>query len=571
MKSPATKEGSKPIYKIKTEKDVYVKMRDGVKLACDIYRPDAEGKFPALFGMSPYSKDVQRAPIPWGYGSTVELAHIEAGDTEFWVSRGYAHVIADHRGTGMSEGEFRCWFAKEQQEDGYDLVEWIAQQPWCDGNIGMIGVSWFGIIQYLVAAQQPPHLKAINPHDAWGDLYRDTIYHGGLFSPSWTYELLGVIYANNAVPASNTMYSQEELKQLVEKMKNTEPYSRSPYLLGTLIAPQHDTATFDYTLHPFDGPFYWERSAHTKWDKIKVPTYLGSEMATVVTHLRGAFSGWEGIKAPKKLTIRPHPPERPFHEYHDDILRWYDYWLKGIDTGIMDEPPISIWVREANDWRYYHEWPPESTKWTKYYLRASNLLEEAPPTSEESPDSFDYKPLFPAIRNPRPMDPMPGYVEYTTETFTEDIEIIGHIALYLHASISSDDAHWIVKLKDISPDGTEFVLTRGWLKASHRELDKDKSKPWQPYHPHTSSTPIVPGEINEYAIEIRPIANLFKKGHKIKLEIWGCDYPLPKDGFDATLVWPVWSHLPFEKEVSYKIYHSKQYPSHLLLPVIPKG
>jgi len=437
----------------------------------------------------------------------------------------------------------------------------------------MIGISWFAIIQYLVAAQQPPHLKAINPHDGWADLYRDTIYHGGIFSPTWTRGLLNNIYGNNVVSASKTMYSKEELKRLVEKMKNTEPFNKSPYLYGTLIAPEHDPGTFDFMLHPLDGPFYWERSAYTKWDKIKVPTYLGSEMQDypVAMHLPGTFSGWEGIKAPKKLVIRPKVPERPFHEYHEDILRWYDYWLKGIDTGIMDEPPISIWVTVANEWRYYNEWPPKNAKWTKYYLRANNLLTETPSTSEESPDSFDYKPLFPVITNTYPMDPPPKYLEYTTETLTKDTEIVGPIGLYLFASISSDDADWIVKVKDVRPDGSEFVLTRGWLKASHRELDKDKSKPWQPYHPHTRSVPVVPGEVNEYAIDVRPIAYLFKAGHKIRLEVWGCDYPMRKDGMDMTLAWPVWSHLPNPKETIHTIHHTPKFPSYILLPFSQKG
>jgi putative CocE/NonD family hydrolase len=567
------KEGSKPIHTIKTEKNVYVKMRDGVKVAVDVRRPDAKGKFPALLSMCPYSKDVQALPLPKGLGFTSEIAHIEAGDSEFWVSRGYAHIIADHRGTGLSGGEFRTWFAKEQQEDGYDLVEWIAKQPWCNGNVGMLGISWFAIIQYLVAAQRPPHLKAINPHDGWTDLYRDTVYHGGIFSPTWTRTLRNNIYDNNAKPASQKMYSKDKLKRLVEKMKSTEPFNKSPYLYGTLIAPAHDPGTFDFMLHPFDGPFYWERSAHTKLKRIKVPTYLGSEMQhyPVAMHLPGAFNAWEGIKAPKKLVIRPKVPERPFHEYHEDILRWYDYWLKGIDTGIMNEPPISIWVTEANEWRHFDEWPPKNARWMKYYLRANNLLAEAGPASDESSDSFDYEPLFPVVTNIYPMNPPPKYLEYTTEALTKDIEIVGPIALYLYASISSDDANWIVKLKDVRPDGSEFVVSRGWLKASHRELDKDKSKPWQPYHPHRRSVPVVPGEINEYAIDIRPIAYLFKAGHKIKLEVWGCDYPMQKDGLDMTLAWPVWSHLPNPKETVHTIHHTSKHASHILLPFSSKG
>jgi putative CocE/NonD family hydrolase len=351
-------------------------------------------------------------------------------------------------------------------------------------------------------------------------------------------------------------------------MKNTEPFNKSPYLYGTLTAPQHDPGTFDFMLHPFDGPFYWERSAHTKLGKIKVPTYLGSEMQhyPVAMHLPGAFNAWAGIKAPKKLVIRPKVPERPFYEYHDDILRWYDYWLKRIDTGIMDERPISIWVTEANEWRHYGEWPPKNAKWTKYYLRANGLLTDAAPSSEESPDGFDYKPLFPVVTNSYPMNPPPKYLDYATDALMKDTEIIGPVALYFYASISSDDANWIVKLKDVRPDGSEFVLSRGWLKASHRELDKGKSKPWQPYHPHRRSVPVIPGEINEYAIDIRPVAYRFKAGHKIKLEVWGCDYPMQKDGLDMTLAWPVWSHLPNPKETLHTVFHTAKYPSYILLP-----
>ncbi|MFC1869379.1 CocE/NonD family hydrolase [Thermodesulfobacteriota bacterium] len=565
--------GSEPVYKMKVDRDVYVKMRDGIRLAVDIYRPDTEGRFPALLGMSPYSKDVQAQNFPQGYGGFAEWAHIEAGDTLFWVSRGYSHIIADVRGTGISEGAFRNWFAIEQQEDGYDLVEWLAQQPWCDGNVGMLGVSWFAIIQYLVAAQQPPHLKAINPHDGWGDLYRDTMYHGGIFSCAWPARLWSSIYKNNPVSASKIMYSEEELKHLVEKTKNTPPINLSPYLMGSLVVPENDPTTFDFLLHPHDGPFYWERSAYTKYDKIKVPAFLGSQLHayTIAMHLPGAFSAYAGIKAPKKLVLRPNAPDRPFYEFHDEILAWYDYWLKGIDTGIMDEPPIKIWVRGAEKWHHSNDWPLPETKWMKYYLRTNNLLKsEIAPNTDEPPDSFNYEPVMPIVFSPVPLEKdRPDYLVYETEPLDENVLVAGPVALYLHASISTDDANWIVKLKDVSPDGSEFVLTRGWLKASHRELDKDKTKSWQPYHPHTSSIPAMPGEIYEYAIEIRPIANLFKVGHKIKLEVWGCDYPLPEDGKDPSLLYPRFIHLPNPKETLHTIYHTPKYLSHLLLPIIP--
>ena len=150
---------SQPVYKVKVEKEVYIKMRDGVRLAADIFRPDAEGKFPALLAMSPYSKDTQAIPIPpQPLGKPLWNGSLEAGNSNYLVSRGYAHVVLDVRGTGNSEGEWLNMYSKEEAEDGYELVEWIARQDWCDGNVGMVGISYFARIQYQVAALQPPNV-----------------------------------------------------------------------------------------------------------------------------------------------------------------------------------------------------------------------------------------------------------------------------------------------------------------------------------------------------------------------------------------------------------------------------
>jgi len=562
-------EESKPIYKMKVEKNVYVKMRDGIKLACDIYRPDAKGKFPALLSMSPYGKDIQRLKVPTLPRGKAEWNMIECGDTEFFVSRGYVHIINDVRGSAYSEGEFSICQPKEQ-EDGYDLVEWIAQRPWCNGNVGMLGISYFAAIQLLVAIQQPPHLKAIFPHDGRGDMYRDASHHGGILMfgwlPLWSTFLLG----RNAMPASLKMYSKKELNLRIEKWKNNEVINKHHEFYNALLFPWHKPTLFDWLINEFDGPYYWERSPYKKYDKIKVPTYLGSQMHSypVALQLRGAFTAWEGIKAPKKLSLGPVHVDVPYRANHDEILRWYDYWLKGIDTGIMDEPPIKIWVRGANEWKYSDEWPLPETKWTNYYLAEDKLIKQSSPSEDTAPDGFHHKPVFPLTRAKAPIDPVPDYLSYTTEPFNQDVTIIGPIALNLYASLTGEDGDFIVKLKDVSPDGSEFVLTRGWLKASHREVDKKQSKPWQPWHPHTRAVPVVPGEVTEYAIEIMPIANLFKKGHKLKLEIWGCDYPL--DAVDPILQWPWRSHLSYDKEVSYQIYHSPKYPSRLLIPIIQK-
>ena len=562
--------GSAPIYKMKFEKSVYAPMRDGVRLACNIYRPDAEGRFPALLGMCPYSKEKQALKVPTRPFNP-EYAGNEKGDSEYLVSRGYVHVVADIRGSGYSEGKFDLMSVQEQQ-DGYDLVEWIARQPWCDGNVGMIGISYLAIIQYLVAAQQPPHLKAIFPHDGWADMYRDISHHGGVLMHGW---LLGFSQGNGiiswgAVPASESLMSPEELRRRIERLQANEVINKSNTLYLALEFPHWKPTMFDWLVNELDGPFYWERSAYTKWDRIKIPTFLGSEVHAypTVMHLPGAFSAFSGIKAPKRLVIRPRVPERPFHEFHDEIVAWYDYWLKGIDTGVMDGPPIKIWVRGAEEWKTGREWPFPETEWTTYYLGTQGRLGRTPPKSDETPDGFRHKPLLPLMMGRMPLDPMPEFLSYTTEPFERDAVLVGPVALYLHASLSGEDGDFIVKLKDVSPDGTEFVLSRGWLKASHRELDPERSTPWKPYHPHTRAIPVAPGGVEEYAIDIRPIANLFRKGHRIKLEIWSCDYP--SDPMDLTLSWPQWSHLSYDKDVEYRIHHGASHPSRLVLPVMPK-
>ncbi|MFC1868516.1 CocE/NonD family hydrolase [Thermodesulfobacteriota bacterium] len=552
----AERKGSSPMYKVKEEKDVHIKMRDGIRLAADIRRPDAQGKFPALLAMCPYSKEVQSLPLPPQHrGSPLWFGSLEAGDSEYFVSRGYVHVIADIRGTGYSEGEYWNMFSRKEQEDGYDLVEWLAQQDWCDGNVGMVGISYFAIIQYLVAAQQPPHLKAIFPLDGWGDLYRDIAYHGGMLNAAFfRYLWSSEIAATGNVSAMEKTISSEQLKGLIEEAKSNEDLRINPFLYVILANPQMNPMLFDLMLNPNDGPFYWERSAYTKYDKIKIPVYLGSRWDGFFLHLPGALKGYMGIDTPKKLIITPRSYERPWHEYHELVVKWYDYWLKGIDTGIMDEPPIKMFVRGANQWRFENEWPLARTEWTKLYLRSHKRLLREPESYSHEPDCFVHQ--SPVIT----FDIHP--LEYLSPPMPQDMELTGPIALYLYASIDTPDTNWIVTLSDVDMRGLATKLTGGWLKASHRILDEDKSKPWQPCHTFMAPQPVVPGQIHEYAIEITPTSNVFKAGHRLKLEIKSSDFSMEN---------PRFYHLPSSKATLHKIYHDKEHPSHLLVPVIPQN
>jgi putative CocE/NonD family hydrolase len=218
----------------------------------------------------------------------------------------------------------------------------------------------------------------------------------------------------------------------------------------------------------------------------------------------------------------------------------------------MDEPPIKLWIQGTNVWRYEKEWPLARTKWTKLYLREGGKLTEELPRSNEESEGFVNRLYW----DPKEATPC---VKYTTEPFPRDVEMTGPIALYLSASLSTQDANWMVDIKDIDADGSERLVTKGWLKASHRTVDPVRSKPYQPFHPHTESVPITPGDICEYAIEIRETSNIFNAGHSLQLAIKGEDSP-----YDDR----IWYHLPNMRETKHTIYHNKNYLSYLLLPII---
>lgn len=518
---------------IKLEDNVYVAMRDGVKLAVDVYCPEAEGRYPALLSMSPYLKEIQQWPPA--------LTHaIEAGNTNFFVPKGYVHVIVQIRGTALSQGKYDFFDIKEQQ-DGYDLVEWCAQQPWCDGNVGMIGDSYFAMIQYLVAAQQPPHLKCIAPFDGATDIYRDFCYQGGIFF-TW----FVAIWATDVLRTCGW-----------------------PGPVEGRLPPANFVA--DAGASPEDGPYYWERSSVTKIDKINVPV-LNMVAHRGFLHSRGQLDGHVKIKSPKQLMVVPpcgiHQHElfltsRPLNEY---LLKWYDHWLKGIDTGIMDEPPVMIFDSGTEEWRYENEYPLARTEWTKFYLRSNpagpaskspyGLLSNEPAGGEE-PDSYVRPESIGLVAAGKPV------LAYATGPLEKDLRVWGPPSAVFHASTTTLDAHWFVKMADIDPERNVTPVSMGHLKASFREVDDTKSKPGQPFHPFTNPIRPEPNRVYEYQIEMVPIFHTFRAGHKVFIQIASDDFWYQEHlrSLEVAEMLPVPS--------KQTIYHDKDHPSHLLLPVIP--
>jgi putative CocE/NonD family hydrolase len=333
-------------------------------------------------------------------------------------------------------------------------------------------------------------------------------------------------------------------------------------------------------------------SPYTRFQDIRIPTYQGSRWNAWAIHLPGAFDAYEGIATPKqnkKMLLIPSDNygglDRPFHEIQEVCLRWYDHWLKGIDSKIMDEPPILIFVQGINKWRYENEWPLGVTEWTELFLRENGSLSTTTPGVNEKPQTFTSDPWanptegFSRSDVTAKADPIPRAI-YETKPLSEDLEVTGPIALYWYASIESkgvrartwktseigvlepqaNDTNWYLKVKDINIDGSERCVAEGWLRASHYELDVNKSKPYAPYHPHTRSLTIEPDQVVLYASDLRMTSNVFLAGHKIRLEI------AAQDQMQA-----IWFHLPYMAGVKHTIYSNVDMPSHLLLPIIPKG
>lgn len=520
---------------VNCQENVYVKTRDGINLAVDIYRPEKEGRYPALFSMCPYLKELQQLHPG--------LSHsIEAGATAFYVPKGYIHVICQARGSGMSQGKWEFLGIKEQQ-DGYDVIEWIAQQPWCDGNVAMIGDSYWAWIQYLVAAQQPPHLKCIVPHDGGTDMYRGAFYKGGIFNKGE--------FADNWI--------NDTMCQCVW-----------PGPVEGKLTPTNLSA--ELASHPDDGPYYWERGAWTMVDKIKVPVLFFVPRTPL--HSQSQLDFYSRFKGVKRLIVEPEAGS--FAHLHfltnravnEQILRWLDYWLKGKDTGIMDEPEVAIYDSGTKDWRYETEYPLKRTQWTKYYCHSeSKSFNVKEPQSQfgrlnlelplnEEPNCYEVPISSELLLEGQPV------LAFNSGLLQSDLRIWGPLSVTLFASSSTIATAWFVKLLDIGADNQTKMVSRGILKSAYREVEDSRSRPGQPFHAFRKPELLEPGKIYEFQIEMAPIFHTFKTGHKLCLQVASDDltYFASLHNLDLQM-------LPVPAENS--IYHDAEHPSHLLLPVIP--
>jgi len=540
---------------MKVEKGIAVRMRDGVRISLAVYRPDAPGRFPALFAASPYQYEMDEVP------AYPLFLWRETGPIEWYVGQGYAYVHADVRGAGQSDGEFEFMGLNEQQ-DYVELIAWIVAQAWCNGRVGGIGQSYYAMAQWLMATLNPPGLACIAPYDGLVDQYRDSNYHCGIYC-----SYRSVWYTSLRADNQHRLAGR---------------HGRPPMtfdLVGEIIN------------HPLDDDFWRQRSPYWRLDKIKCPVLSIGHWGKMGLHLRGNILGYEEVAAPRKLVVtgarNTFEAHRMFDEveFHARELKpFYDLHLKGANNGFMDSEPVKFFVRGADAWRAEEEWPPQATP-VAYYLRQGpsgsvtslndGALSTNTPSATEAPTSYTYPDWqwvngTAVIGADGRVDPARRVLTFTSAPLAADLEAIGPIVLKLYAASTAIDTQFVVKLTDQHPQdaavhaaGEQPAFTpvsKGWLKASHREKDAARSTPQRPFYTHLNPQPLTPGEIYQFDIEVLPIAYVFKKGHRVRLELANGDSPAT-DG--------VFNH-PYHPSLmgTDTIYHDGAHASALILPVM---
>ena len=545
-------ETSKRQYDILHERDVAIPVRAGFTIDCDILRPDCPERFPAILCFFPFHKEDQiKSMMPVAVNP--RDVSIEGGDYNFYVRRGYAQIFANVRGTGKSGGLFDH-LGDGTIEDIYDVIEWLAKQPWCDGQVATFGTSYFAMTAKRVAELKPPSLKTIFAPFGVTDQYRHAIFHGGIFAFVFHQFWLKSLSNLRVRKEYRNKIGERAFNEQIEKALQDPEINIHPELVDVLKNPDEggNMLIGEYILNYLDTQHYKEKAVRFNVD-VEIPGYFGGCWAMHSLHLPGDFESFENWRGPKKLTIGPpYYLDRPVYQYHYESLRWFDYWLKGINTGIMDEPPIHLFIQNTGEWKEAYEWPLPETKWTEFYLHKDGLLSEHEIFPDETASTF------------QDTAEEHGSLTFVTPPMVENTEVCGPMVLNLYASTTDTEVLWFVNFLEIDPGGKKRVLTRGWLRGSQRRIDPERSKPWQPYHPHDKREPLTPGKVYEFNVEIVPTGVLLKAGSRFAVRIKAADKDdKPADFLDNHGLGHLWRETPAEITV----YHNNRFPSHLLVPI----
>ncbi len=532
---------SEPTYDFTILHNVCIPMRDGVELSANIYLPLGDEKFPAVLEMIPYRKDDHRYQVD--YSRMTYLAR-----------HGFAGVRLDIRGTGSSGGIALDEYTVAETQDGYEAVEWLAAQDWCNGNIGMWGKSYGGFTSIQVAILQPPHLKAIVPMYATDDRYMDDVhYFGGCMVASDFAQYSVAQIAMNAMPPKAEYAGSDWARQWKARLDQTPPWM------------------LEWLKHQTDDA-YWRSGS-------LAPDY--TRITCALFHIGGWMDGYTNpvfrmqaqcVNAPRKALIGPWAhivPDSAFPgpnvDWQHEMIRFFDYWLKGIDNGVMAEPAFTIFRPEYTApsafpgtwngaWHSEQDYPIARTQLTEFFL-GDQTLSPAPALPRSlAIDSYPHRPTL-GTRGPlasgggsppnglardlRPDEALS--LTYTTEPLTEALDLIGFPEAILHLSCSAPVAHVCLRLADVAPDGTSSFVSHAILNLTHRES-------------HTNPQPLTPGQVYEVRVPFKAVGYRFRAGNRIRVSVASANWPL---------IWPT----PFKADNH--LHRGPAHPSRLILPIVP--
>lgn len=550
-------------HEISFERDVEATMRDGVVLNADVYRPKDPGKYPVLLERTPYDKQDER---------DIGMA---------FASYGYVVILQDVRGRWSSPGE---WYPfKHEAADGYDTVEWAASLPYSNGKVGMFGGSYEAVTQLLAAIAHPPHLAGIFPVDTASDYHDGWVYQGGAFeqwmSESWTTSLARDTLNHRSRSGGTALAWDDRLPLASYPVLN--PVSQenlAPYFLDWLAHPNYDE-------------FWKDISIEEHVREITVPAFHSGAWYDIF--LRGTLRNYTGFKAQangenarrnqrliigvgghagggRKIGEVDFGSKLESHSEDDTMRRWYDYLLKNIPNGLDKEPPVRIFVMGKNEWRDENEWPLARAQNTPYYLQSGGDL-AAKPGPASRPDRIAYDPanpvrthggplccgrtlLAPGPLDQRAVESRDDVLTYSTPVFREDLEVTGPVSLDLYVSSSAVDTDFTAKLVDVWPSGFAQNLTEGILRMRYRDSQAQPEL-------------MNPGQIYKIKIDMVATSNVFLAGHRLRLEVSSSNFPR----FNRNLnTGEEQAHATRMAKALNTVYHDKDHPSALVLPIVPR-
>jgi len=483
-------------------------MSDGVLLSANLLIPEGEGRFPTILEYIPYRKD--------------DVSIGTAAPHHYFAERGFVGALVDIRGTGKSQGTIHDEYTPEEQKDACEVIEWLSQQPWCNGNVGMWGTSYGGFNSIQVAMRNPPALKAIVPHAATDDRYNDDVhYFGGcMMGIDLLIYPLSMI-ATNALPPHPESTNIDQTSIWQQRLEGNPPW------------------IVEWLRHQTEDKYWHQGSLKVDYGSIKCPVYQIGGWADGYTNATARMI--QNLNVPNKALIGPWSHVRPDRgypgppiDYLHEIARWWAYWLRGEDTGIMQEPRIALYIQEGapphpflrhmpGHWHFMDAWPSDSVSEKTFYLGSHERLCMTPET-RAGVDTYQYRATVglaggfwcPGTR-PHGLSYDQGIDDtrsciYTSEPLTKSLEVLGWPKVLLYVSSTAEIAYFVAKVSDVAPDGSTRLVSRGVLNATHR-------------HSHSVPQPLTPGDIYELEIPMKVTSWVFQPGHRIRVAISSSDFP----------------------------------------------